>query len=195
MSAAKCQRCGKEFESSRSDAKWCSECQPIKRREQGRDNAKRYRQQRKGKYKCPLCGEAKDKDASCCWKCYQKSNKGETHHSWKGGKNMHADGYVQIRKPPGYKGEGKHPYILEHRYIWEQAFGPIPKGIILHHLNGDKTDNRLENLCALHRNEHNPKLILEPFRKRINELETQVKQLKVKERYGYNTNSTGESRT
>ena len=177
MATVKCQLCGKEFESSRSDAKWCSECKGIKRREQGRDNAKRYHQQKRGNYKCPLCGEAKDKHASRCWACYQKDNKGETHHSWKGGRTVHSDGYIEIRKPPGYQGTCTSDRILEHRYVWEQAYGAIPKGIILHHLNGDKTDNRLENLCALRRNEHDPKLILEPFRKRINELEAQVKQL------------------
>lgn len=172
-----CQLCGKEFEAKKENAKWCPECKGIKRREQGRANAKRYRQQKKGVYKCPLCGEAKDKHASCCWDCYQKSNRGETHHSWKGGRTIHSKGYVEIRKPLDYQGTCKSDRILEHRYVWEKAYDPIPKGIILHHLNGDKTDNRLENLCALRRNEHDPKLILEPFRKRINELEVQVAKL------------------
>ena len=34
----------------------------------------------------------------------------------------------------------------EHRYVWTQAHGEIPKGMVIHHINGIKTDNRLENL-------------------------------------------------
>ncbi|WP_420555751.1 HNH endonuclease [Roseovarius sp.] len=39
--------------------------------------------------------------------------------------------------------------LSEHRYIWEQAHGPIPPGIEIHHKNGRKTDNRLSNLEAV----------------------------------------------
>lgn len=179
MGTVKCQLCGEVFEATRCDnAKWCPLCKRVKRREQGRSNTKRYRQQRKGKYKCPLCGQAKDKYASRCWSCYQKTNQGESHHSWKGGKSMHADGYVQVLKPPDYEGRGKHRYILEHRLVWEKAHGSIPKGYVLHHFNGDKKDNRLANLCALPRKAHNPKQILEPFRERIRELEKELSKLK-----------------
>lgn len=36
--------------------------------------------------------------------------------------------------------------MLEHRWVWEQAHGPIPRGAMIHHINGIKTDNRIENL-------------------------------------------------
>ena len=40
--------------------------------------------------------------------------------------------------------EGKRQYV--HRYVWEQANGPIPAGMCIDHINRDHTDNRLENL-------------------------------------------------
>lgn len=35
---------------------------------------------------------------------------------------------------------------LTHRVLWESAYGPIPDGMQVDHINGDKMDNRLENL-------------------------------------------------
>jgi len=37
-------------------------------------------------------------------------------------------------------------YVMEHRWRWERANGPVPEGYTLHHVNGDKLDNRLDNL-------------------------------------------------
>jgi HNH endonuclease len=36
-----------------------------------------------------------------------------------------------------------------HRAIWEDAWGPIPENHVVHHINGDPLDNRLENLALM----------------------------------------------
>ena len=43
---------------------------------------------------------------------------------------------------------------FEHVIVWETHHGTIPEGMELHHRNGDKLDNRLENLMLVTRLEH-----------------------------------------
>lgn len=44
--------------------------------------------------------------------------------------------------------------IFKHRLIWMLNKGEIPKNYIIHHINGDKKDNRIDNLECISRSEH-----------------------------------------
>lgn len=46
-------------------------------------------------------------------------------------------------------------WILKHRYIFEQKYGKIPKGYIIHHIDEDNTNNSIENLRMVTWDEHN----------------------------------------
>lgn len=59
------------------------------------------------------------------------------------------DGYYVITT----RKEGNNKVKL-HRLIWEDKFGPIPDGYVIHHLNKNKLDNHLENLKLLLDDEH-----------------------------------------
>lgn len=40
----------------------------------------------------------------------------------------------------------KRPALMAHRIIWQYFNGPIPEGMEINHKNGNRADNRLENL-------------------------------------------------
>lgn len=54
------------------------------------------------------------------------------------------DGYVRL----GGRG-GTSIHLYAHRVIWETVNGPIPEGLEIDHLNGNKSDNRVRNLEAV----------------------------------------------
>ena len=54
---------------------------------------------------------------------------------------------------------GKRKY--EHHYIWEKTNGPIPKGYSIHHIDGNKLNNKIENLEMLTHSEHHKKHYLQ----------------------------------
>jgi uncharacterized protein YbdZ (MbtH family) len=43
---------------------------------------------------------------------------------------------------------------FEHRAVWKQHKGKIPKGYEIHHINHNRQDNRIENLALLPRLVH-----------------------------------------
>ncbi len=49
-----------------------------------------------------------------------------------------------------YRRETGDPrHRLEHRAVWEDAFGPIPPGYVVHHIDGNETNNALDNLQCM----------------------------------------------
>ena len=60
------------------------------------------------------------------------------------------------------------------RAAWSERHGPIPKGCVVHNLNGNMADNRLENLAAIPRKTGNISEVVAPYRERIKKLELEL---------------------
>lgn len=77
---------------------------------------------------------------------------GALHGAWKGGRVQAGDGgyyavLVGPNDPMASMAQRHTGYVLEHRLVMARSFGrPLLKTETVHHINGDKGDNRLENL-------------------------------------------------
>jgi len=81
----------------------------------------------------------------------------ENHPCWKGGRYVDHHGYVMVNVVPGRQGSGSGwvNYRKEHVVVMEGALGRtlLPTEVV-HHIDGDKTNNAPENLWLTDRTRH-----------------------------------------
>ncbi len=100
----------------------------------------------------PFFGKQMDDAAKARWRATRDKNEswfvGEKNVRWKGGRFVGSQGYVLVK--------AGDEYVLEHRFVMEQHIGrPLLDTEIVHHINENKQDNRIENLQIMSRAEHN----------------------------------------
>lgn len=138
-----CQNCGNLFTVKSSDSrlkngtvKFCSK--------QCSSEAARV-----GKVKsCPICGkEFYTTRQTCCSKeCAREYRKQHNTH-----KTYMENGYI-VEYHGGYNKKGN---VKQHRRIMEEHLGRrLTEEEVVHHINGIKTDNQIENLMVMNKREH-----------------------------------------
>lgn len=108
---------------------------------------------------CPTCGDQKDFYAKTCRPCSTPHKpllgaKGPDHPKWKGGTQVDRDGYIKTYAPD-HPWPRRGGYVREHVRVMELHIGRrIRPNEIVHHVNHDKTDNRLSNLRLMDAGDH-----------------------------------------
>ena len=120
-------------------------------------------------FTCKSCNKTKDvrpeslkrNKTGFCNNCYsiavQKNIRrpqfsGVNSGRWNGGEYMSSDGYKMIKVDNRYSKSGRQIYKKEHILVYEKYIGRElltekgGNGESIHHINGDKLDNRIENL-------------------------------------------------
>lgn len=76
--------------------------------------------------------------------------RGERHGQWKGGRWVDEQGYVHVRLQPDhpfFSMATVHNHVLEHRLVMAEYLGrPLLPHESVHHIDGDRTRNLIENL-------------------------------------------------
>lgn len=113
-----------------------------------------------GKPVCKECGSSEDiitykyaKFRGYCCKCMYRIKRAKP--TYKNGKCVDSDGYIRLS---GYFNHPRanHGQVYEHIIVMENHLGRLldwPQEQI-HHINGDKTDNRFKNLTIVNTSEH-----------------------------------------
>lgn len=109
----------------------------------------------KGKMRPPMTTETRARMSTAHTGRKRPEISGANHPHWKGGRWLTTGGYISLLRHD-------HPladscgYVLEHRLVVEPSLGRtlLPSEVV-HHTNGIKDDNRIENLEIMTVLEHN----------------------------------------
>jgi len=84
----------------------------------------------------------------------QRRSRNEKSSCFTGGRNICSNGYVEIIVP-GHPATNTKGYVYEHRVVAEKKLGRyLLPGEVVHHIDGNKTNNAPENLIVLSNEDH-----------------------------------------
>ena len=79
-----------------------------------------------------------------------KGKFGNEHHNFIGCVSD-GNGYFMIIKPSWYTGRRGCKHVFEHSVVFCESLGitEVPKGFCIHHVDGDRTNNNMNNLAMM----------------------------------------------
>lgn len=84
----------------------------------------------------------------------RKGKRLRSDYDFGGHEKQRNDGYVSVYVPD-HPNANKDGYVMKHHLVMEQYIGGyIPEGYVVHHKNGKRNDNDIENLELMKFNEH-----------------------------------------
>lgn len=95
-------------------------------------------------------------------RCYRNSKLGEKNPQYgKRASNYKGEcadgkGYLTVYKPDWYTGRRGSERVFVHSIVMCEALGitEIPQGFVIHHIDGDKTNNNINNLALMNMSGH-----------------------------------------
>ena len=84
---------------------------------------------------------------------FKISRLGEGNPNWNGGRHIDTKGYIRVLNPEHKYADNKG-YVKEHKLVWYTHNGDIPDGYCVHHKNGNKKDNKIDNLVLMLISDH-----------------------------------------
>lgn len=122
-------------------------------------------------------GKARWEYCRACAQIYNRySPSGSSHYNWKGGITKQKGGYLlqMINRESPYWDmvKTRSKQVLQHRLVMAEYLGRCLKGNeVVHHLNGVRDDNRIENLTLVTLKNHPHATLNSALKERIRELE------------------------
>lgn len=88
-------------------------------------------------------------------KAKKRNQYGSNNDYWKGGVTKDQSGYILVKKDGHPRAKKCGGYVREHILVAEKMLGQnITKEEHVHHINGNKDDNRPENLAVMSAHDH-----------------------------------------
>ena len=89
------------------------------------------------------------KDKEGFFEARSRATSGKSSGNFKNYRRKTPKGYY-VRYVPDHPNASKNGLVMEHRLVVEEYLGVIlPSEFVVHHINGNKADNRIENLAIM----------------------------------------------